>query len=195
MRGAEEPYNSRSRHPRRKDLVTGPCDVQRTPHSGDVRGTLRGAQGVNSGHIFTIAGNPGKASRALCRGEFRTDAASWRRQFREADAACAHQTCVYMFDGFENPRKAHRGRQRRACRLHSGHEGIKDQRPLRPYRGRVHRRAGEAVAPVGRRRRRSASTGGSGTQIRGRSGRTSVVTAAHITPPSRSRMTRSATSL
>lgn len=108
MRGAEEPYNSRSRHPRRKDLVTGPCDVQRTPHSGDVRGTLRGAQRVNSGHIFTIAGNPGKASRALCRGEFRTDAASWRRQFREADAACAHQTCVYMFDGFENPRKAHR---------------------------------------------------------------------------------------
>ena len=195
MRGAEEPYNSRSRHPRRKDLVTGPCNVQRTPHSGDVRGTLRGAQRVNSGHIFTIAGNPGKASRALCRGEFRTDAASWRRQFREADAACAHQTCVYMFDGFENPRKAHREDNEAPAAYTPDMNASKTNGPSDPTEGRVHRRAGEAVAPVGRRRRRSASTGGSGTQIRGRSGRTSVVTAAHITPPSRSRMTRSATSL
>lgn len=66
MRGAEEPYSSRSRHPRRKDLVTGTRDVRRTPHSGNVRGTLRRAQRGKSGHSFTIAGTVGKASRALC---------------------------------------------------------------------------------------------------------------------------------
>lgn len=54
--------SSRDRHPRRKDLVSGPRDLQHTRDHAGVGGTLHGAGAEDAGHALTIARNTEKAS-------------------------------------------------------------------------------------------------------------------------------------